>query len=111
MNDDQGNAGWMNGTGTKFRVTITIGKQTKSFLLKDLDDVDEFIASATGYSRHNFRQFGDDIASLFSDGDLEGNICVLNKYDEPTHIDGKPLILGRWFAEETDKESASWIHT
>ena len=105
--DDQGNAGWMNGVGTRFEVTITIGKQSKSFLLKDIHEVDDFIRSATGYSRHNFRQTGDDIASLFGDGDLEGDIYVLNKYDEPIHIDGKPLVLGRWHAEETDEEGAS----
>jgi len=106
MTDDQGNAGWMNGIGTKFEVTITIGKQSKTFLLKDLDEADEFIASATGYSRHNFRQTGDDIAALFGDGDLEGDIYILNKHDEPIHIDGTPLILGRWLAEETDEEDA-----
>jgi hypothetical protein len=105
--DGQGNAGWMNGTGTKFRVTITIGKQSKKLLLKDIDEADEFILSATGYSRHNYRQFGDDIAALFGDGDLQGDIYVLNKNDEPIHIDGNPLILGRWLAQETDKVGAS----
>jgi len=106
--DGNGNAGWMNGIGTKFEVTITIGKQSKaSFLLKDIDEVDEFIASATGYSRHNFRQFGDDIAALFGDGDLEGDIYVLNENDEPIHIDGQPLVLGRWIAEKADEEDAS----
>ena len=107
--DDQGNAGWMNGIGTKFEVTITIGKkQSKSFLLKDIDtEVDEFIASTTGYRRHNFRQFGDDIASLFGDGDLHGDIYILNKHEEPINIDGQPLVLGRWLAEKTTEESAA----
>ena len=94
---------WSDNVGTSSQVTITIGKQSKDFLLRDLDKAGDFILSATNYDA----DLGYRIADLIDKGDFEGEILLYNDADEPIQIDGKPLALGRWVLEEVEVDECN----
>ena len=95
---------WLDDVGTSSQVTITIGKQSKDFLLRDLDEIGGFILSATNY---DVLELGYRIAELIDKGDFEGEVLIYNDNDEPIHVDGKPLALGRWVLEEVEVDECN----
>jgi hypothetical protein len=94
---------WSDNVGTSSQVTISVGQQSKEFLLRDLDKAGDFILSETNYDV----DLGYRIADLIDKGDFEGEILIYNDNDEPIHVDGKPITLGHWTLEEVDVDECN----
>ena len=94
---------WIDDLGTSSQVTITIGKQSKDFLLRDLDKASDFILSETNYDV----DLGYKIAALIDEGDDEGDIFIRNENDDLIQIDGKPIALGYWVLSEVEVDECN----